>query len=68
MKIPPKKCFKSDLDLQRIKDLMDNSPEVQEDEILDLKAQIFNALYNIRAELVAEKIIIHGSYMLNNAK
>ncbi|MBM3211913.1 flagellar biosynthesis anti-sigma factor FlgM [Candidatus Poribacteria bacterium] len=68
MKIPPKKHFKSDLDLQKIKDLIDNSPEIQEDEILDLKAQIFNALYNIKADLVAEKIILHGNYMLNTTE
>lgn len=56
------------MDLQKIKDLIDNSPEIQEDEILDLKAQIFNALYNIKADLVAEKIILHGNYMLNTTE
>jgi hypothetical protein len=54
--------------LEKIKELMDSSDDIQEDEVLYLKAQILNSLYSVTADLVVERIIQHGNYMLSVIK
>lgn len=52
------------MELERIRGLLSKAQDIREDAVADLKTQILNGGYRIKASQVAEKIIEHGIYVL----
>jgi negative regulator of flagellin synthesis FlgM len=44
-------------DIQQVRQILDQTPDLREDKVLDLKRQIDNGSYVVNAEKVAEKIV-----------
>lgn len=52
-------------ELTRLKKLIENLPEIRDDELLELKTQFLKAQYKVQADQIAEKIILHNAQILS---
>lgn len=44
-------------DIQRIKQIVDQTPDIREEKVLELKRQIDNGKYAVNADKIAEKMV-----------
>lgn len=44
-------------DIQRIKQIVDQTPDIREEKVLELKRQIDDGKYTVNSEKIAEKIV-----------
>ena len=58
--IPPNRT----IGLKWMKELLRESPDIREDVIANLRTQILRNMYEVEAELVAEKIMQNALYIL----
>ncbi len=48
-----------------MRELIRESPDIREDMVADLRNRIFGGVYKVRAEKIADRIMQHGTYILN---
>ena len=53
------------MELRRMRELIYKSPDIREDMVADLRARIFDGVYEIRADRIVNKIIQHGVHILD---
>ncbi len=53
------------MELKRAKELIYRSPDIREDMVSNLRAQVLGGIYKVKADQVAEGIIQHGIYILD---
>ena len=61
MKIIP---LDKSVELERIKELINGSPDIREDMVFEMRNRVFRGTYSVEAEQIAEKIMQQGLYVL----